>query len=292
MKPSSRSSEKKRSKIRRDNRIMIAVGVVAALAIVAVIVLILVRLDDEAKTAADETTVFPVPTVSSDATTEEPTTSSDASTEETTEPTETADFEIDGFVQTDLLPETVLKENLKLACVGSYSGAYWEDGSDEAVENIWAVVVQNTGDTIIAEAIICLQCGEETVSFKLTGLAGSCYCLVLAQDRAAFDADASVTAPSCLSLAECGETTVTDFGSDFALAPADGILTLQNISSKTFRSEVYLCYKNYDSNGVFLGGITYRVNFGTDFAPDEVRQKAELHFTNDSAVLYMLYENE
>lgn len=288
MKPSSRSSEQKRSKNRRDNRIMIAVGVVAALAIVAVIVLILMRLDDEAKTAADETTA----TDSSDATTEEPITSSDASTEETTEPTETPDFEIDGFVQTDLLPETVLAENLKLVCVGSYSGAYWEDGSDEAVENIWAVVVRNTGDTIIAEANISLQCGEETVSFKLTGLAGSCYCLVLAQDRAAFDADAPVTDPSCPSLAECGEATVTDFGSDFVLVSGDGILTLQNISSKTFRSEVYLCYKNYNSNGVFLGGITYRVNFGTDFAPDEIRQKAESHFTNDSAVLYMLYENE
>lgn len=281
MKPSSRSGEKKQNKIRRDNLLMTVIGAVVALGFLALLVLLLIRSNDNPQTQADETTALPVSS-------EEP----GASTDETTQPNIAPAFEIDGFKQTDQLPETVLNENLKLACVGSYSGPYWEDGSDEPVEDIWAIVVQNTGERIIAEAIISLQCGDETVSFKLTGLAGSCYCLVLAQDRAAFDADASVTDPICLSFAECGETTVMDFGSDFAVSPAEGILTLQNISSKTFRSAVYLCYKNYDGNGVFLGGITYRVNFGTDFAPNEVRQTAESHFTDNSAVLYMIYETE
>ena len=113
---------------------------------------------------------------------------------------------------------------------------------------------------------------------------------LLAQARAAYADGMTVDTPACTQLALLGDRAVMDFGGEFALYPADGVLNLQNISGAALDSDVYLCYKNY-RDGLFWGGIAYRAAFSGGFAADETRQSLQSHYTVDgSVILYMLYE--
>lgn len=269
-------SEKKRARDRRDTIIMLAILALIVASLVVMLVLIL-RTDapgGATEPATQLQTAAPQPP--------------DAPT--ATEAAEPMPYDIEGFTQlTDVTP-AALTDELRLLYAGYYTGKYVEDGSDEAAENVLALIVENTGADIIEYAQISLLCDGKPVQFALSGLPAQGRCFVLAQERAAYADGMTLETPACTQLAPLGDRAVLDFGSDFALYPADGVLNLQNISGAALDSDVSLCYKNY-RDGLFWGGIAYRAAFPGGFAADETRQSLQSHYTVDgSVILYMLYE--
>lgn len=282
MKKSENRAERKRARARRDTVIVLAfLAVLAALLVFVIVWGILGGHFTSPSTPTEPST--------------EPTAPPTASTESVKSTSETDDrirFDIEGFAQDETFePIDLPATQLGILAVGGYSGAYCEDGSDEAVENVWALVVENASDTLVEYAQFSLESDGQTVDFEVSGLPGGCRCFVLAQDRAAYSGD-KVGILSCVGYSADSGRAVLDFGGEFELYPADGVLNLKNISGETVASPVYLCYKTY-RDGLFWGGITYRASFGEDFAADEIRQCLQTHYSEDeSVILYMLYDKD
>lgn len=200
-------------------------------------------------------------------------------------------YDIDGFTPLPGAPIGAISDELELLYAGTYSGAYMEDGTDEQVTDVLALIVENKGSATIEYAQLCLMCDEKPVYFSVTALPATGKVFVLAQDRAAYTTEMRLGALTCTQSAALSDRAVLDFGGEFRLYPSDGVLNLQNISQKDIAGDVSLYFKNY-RDGLFWGGITYRVSFADGFAADETRQSVQPHYTVDgSVILYMSYED-
>lgn len=190
---------------------------------------------------------------------------------------------IDG-VRMGAVNESLLVENL---C--TYSGAFFEDGSDEPVSDVLALVVTNTSDAWIALAELMLDCGDGTHAFfQISGLPAGSSVLVLERERKCYDAAASYTLPSCTQLAELTDAKL-DFSADFQILAADGVMNIQNISERDFADDVAVYYKTYQY-GLYLGGITYCARVQGGLPAHGIAQCIQGHYTQEhSVLLYMRY---
>lgn len=272
--PNHRNNDKQKSS-RRETVIVLFFAAILLL-LLAAIIFWLNQGDDPEAGATVTTAADTMPSASSDVGTTE--------SQEVQHPS----YAIDGFTAVDSVPEGEICDGLRLLCAGLYSGEYFEDGTDEAVEDVLALIVENCGEDIIELATIQIPCGDRTVTFDVTGLPVTGKCFVLAKDRATCDDEAAIGAPTA-TVTYLADRTVLDFGSEFELhGETDRILTLRNISGQT-AANVCLYYKNF-RDGLFRGGITYRVSFGS-IEDDTPVQKYSTHYTADaSVILYMSYD--
>lgn len=195
-----------------------------------------------------------------------------------------ARIEIDGFVpQEGWSPVT--DRSLKLVSAGSYSGAYMEDGSDDAVEQVAALLVQNVGTETVEYAEVLGQTSSgETVRFVLTGLPVNAYVLVLEAGRADYAELGALQVTECAAAMEVTQ----NYAEDFEIYLGDGVINIKNISDRDYSDDIFVYYKTY-REGVFLGGITYRARFN-GLAAQAIGQSIQSHATDDeTAVVYMSY---
>ena len=198
-------------------------------------------------------------------------------------------FEIPGFT---LLQEAEVGaldgSELELLGVGRYTGDYFEDGSDEPVEDVYAVVLRNNGQDWVDFAAITMSCGGRTLSFELSALPGTTSAIVLEAGRAVWT-EGDVCGNPHAVITEDTATHRFDFQEDFALFPSDGVINLQNLSGKDFRNDVLVYYKNFDY-GLFLGGITYLARF-SGLENEEIGQSIQSHYSDArSMILYLCYD--
>lgn len=215
--------------------------------------------------------------------------SSSDKTPETEEPVAEMPFDVPGFTMLEDAPHGDLNDKLSVSCMGTYSGCFLEDGSDEQVTDVLAVVVKNISSNLIEYGLITLDCGGETASFELSGLPANSYVLVMEKDRRAYDASAELSNLTCVQYAE-PNNLIMDFGNDFNVYPSDGVINIENISGRDIQNDVSVFYKNFEY-GLFMGGITYRARFSGGIPAGEIAQAIQPHyFTDTSAILYMSYE--
>lgn len=201
----------------------------------------------------------------------------------------TIPFEIPGFTLLQEAEVGMLDGELELLGVGRYSGAYFEDGSDEQVSDVYAVVVRNNGEDWVDFAAITVSCGSRTLTFELSALPGATSAIVLEANRQTWSAGESCRNPHAVLTADTSERRF-DFDDDFVLYPSDGVINIKNISGKTFDKDILLYYKNFDY-GLFLGGVTYRARYA-GLAPDGIGQSIQPHYSDArSTILYMSYDD-
>ena len=196
-------------------------------------------------------------------------------------PTESILFEIPGFTaQEDW--QTVSQSGLDILAVGSYTGRFFEDGSNDAVDGVSAVIVKNTGTETVEYGEI--SAGKDC--FVLTGLPVNAYVLVLESNRGAYETITGAHVDVCTSAAQIVEA----YQNDFEVYLGDGVINIRNISGRDFPGDVFVYYKNYQ-DGVLLGGITYRARF-SGVAGGAIAQSIQSHATaENTVVLYMSYDN-
>lgn len=206
-----------------------------------------------------------------------------------TETTELA-FDIPGFTVLD----TQLAQpegTLEITALGRYTGAFVEDGKNEDVTDVLALIVKNTGEDWLEYAQITLDCGgTATATFSLSALPAGSSALVMETNRLTYAAGTAYTvtkAPSCAALT----SAVMDFSQTFALYPDDGVINIKNISDRDISSDVCVYYKNF-RYGLYMGGICYRARVEGGIAAGEIAQSIQTHYSNDdSVILYMTYDN-
>lgn len=198
-------------------------------------------------------------------------------------------FSVPGLRAVQSIPPDQYDGTLLVETVCAYTGAYMEDGSDEAVSDVLALIVTNTGDDWLEYAELMMDTDGEHAFFKLSGLPAGSSVLVLEANRKTYDETVTYCAPVCVREARLTDA-VLDFSAAFALYTEDGVINLENRSGHDFENEVAVYYKTFE-NGLYLGGITYCARLEHGLAAGEIAQSLQRHYEKArSVILYMTYD--
>ena len=207
-----------------------------------------------------------------------------------TEASEPLPFDIPGFTRIDEAELQLVAGQLQVTALGRFTGAYVEDGTDEEVTDVLALIVKNTGESWVEYAELTMDCGDETARFALSSLPSGSSALVMETNRMTYAAGTDYRLSENVKIAEL-TSAVLDFSEDFMLYPDDGVINVENISGKDHAESVSVYYKNY-RYGLYYGGICYRARFESGIAAGEIVQSIQPHYTNaDSVILFMSYES-
>lgn len=201
-----------------------------------------------------------------------------------TEPAQTEPVQTEAPQETQ--PAPVLRDALRVEEIGSYTGIYVEDGSDEAVSGLLMMVVTNISDEPIQYAQIEMEQNGKKATFAVSVLPAGGTAVLIEQNRMAYDENADHSAPECVNLA--GFDAPLSLQEDkLEIQVLDGAINITNISGEDITDTIVLCYKNV-SNGVYHGGIAYRVRVEGGLKADEIRQAMGTHFHQDgSEILFV-----
>ena len=174
---------------------------------------------------------------------------------DSTEPTEIAEQTLPATVEDKLERSVNLGYGLYMTEVGSYTGPFLEDGSDQFVSNVLMIRVTNKGETGIEYANISLAVKDGQASFTLSALLPGETAVLLETNRRPFDSmddyqypllDTPALFTKELSLQE----------DKLSVQLLEGGMNVTNISGSAIEGEIKIYYKN-KQQGVYYGGITY-----------------------------------
>ncbi len=147
-------------------------------------------------------------------------------------------------------PPEVTLDGLLFESFGRYSGAFVEDGSDRAAENIACILVENTTDRYLELATVSFEIDGVSATFVITGLPPHRAAWVLESNALSVKSGASfVLKRGTATFCDVEEPTIT-------AVMADGTISVTNPTDVEFSGYIY--YKMLHTDGNFLGGITYR----------------------------------
>ena len=179
-------------------------------------------------------------------------------------------------------PRTVMGTELLAVETMEYSGPFWEDGSNEPVTGVAALVVENRGGLLVTGGAVIVELESDWLVFEISFLPPGGKVLVLEKDRKCYCAISAVT---------CYGWTKEEYPENRGLVAVETVgLSLKNHTGCTVPSlQVY--YKNYDpEREMFLGGIAYCIT-EEDLMPREVRMLKPANFTaGQSRIVSVLQE--
>lgn len=182
-------------------------------------------------------------------------------------------------------PRSVMGTDLLAVGTIRYDGPYWEDGSNDMVSGITALVVENQGGLLVTGGAVIVEMGKERMVFEFSFLPPGGKALILEKDRKPFSYQAPIT---------CYGWTSEEYPENPGLVSVEFMglsgLSLTNHTGCTV-PEIEVQYKNYDpETGMFMGGITYCVQ-EKELLPREVRTVNPAHFSaRESRVVRILQE--
>lgn len=189
------------------------------------------------------------------------------------------------FLYDTFYPRSVMGTELLAVRALEYDGPFWEDGTNEQVSGVAALVVENQGGLMVTGGAVILEMGKDRMVFELSYLPPGATVLVLEKDRRPYCRESPVT---------CYGWTKEEYPEDPGLVSVGSTgldsMTVTNHTGSTVAG-VQVHYKNYDpATGMFLGGITYCVT-QTDLMPREVRQLNPQNFSaRESRIVQVLQE--
>ena len=140
-----------------------------------------------------------------------------------------------------------------------FSGQFVEDGKDELVENVAALLVTNNSDQFLDFATLQYDIDGQTATFIVTGLpAGRC-AWVMEKSGLVIGGGATFTYQGCSTSMRDGVAASTD---KISISSDGNMLTAVNNTNETLEG-VFVYYKSLHTDGNFFGGITYLADFGT-----------------------------
>ena len=184
----------------------------------------------------------------------------------------------------EVLPS--LGDGLALRSMDSYAGIFVEDGSDDTVDGVCAITVENTGEKTVQYAHITLTRGEDAWQFDLSTLPPGESAQLLEQDRQSMPEETDGMTASVTNFAVFdSEPSLCE--EVFDIKTQDNAITVTNHSDQDVTGPVYVYYKA--ANGkLYMGGITYRVKF-SGLAAGESATGYAGHFAKDSRLMFVTY---
>lgn len=176
-----------------------------------------------------------------------------------------------------------LIHGLQITDMGSYTGPFMEDGSDETVSNVLMIVLTNTGTEMLQYAQVQLSGPSGTAAFSVTTLPAGASVLLLEQNRMQDSQNLEFTSAAAYNVVFFPEdqTVHTDW---FSFQGMEGALNVTNISGADISSDIEIYYKNL-VDGRLYGGITYVARIPGGLTADETRQVMTGHFSSAESVI-------
>ena len=187
----------------------------------------------------------------------------------------------------DLESETY--KGLKVEKIGSYSGVFMEDGTNDIVSRILMIVVKNTGSRTVQYGEIQLTNGSGTASFTVSTLPPGESIILLEKNRMSYDAGKALTEVKIQNVAVFQqEPSLCE--DRIKVQAVDGIITVTNIANEDITGNIVIYYKNAASD-ILYGGITYRVTIKGGIKAGDIQQIAAKHYTsNASRIMWITVE--
>lgn len=188
-------------------------------------------------------------------------------------------------------PELLLRDfgnGLVVTELGSYSGRYVEDGSDEEVSGILMLKLRNSGEEAVEYAAFQMMVNEEAAEFSVSALMPGAEVILLEKNRMAYDSsvDYEITQMQCVNFA-LYQRELELYEDVFRIQMLDGAVNVINVSETEITGDIAIYYKNKE-NGTYLGGIAYRIMIEGGVGVGEVRQKMASHISSEmSEILFV-----
>lgn len=193
------------------------------------------------------------------------------------------DEQISGSSASQNKSPLILEGNIRICEIGKYIGSFVEDGSDEFVENVMMIVLENQGDQYIQLANVTVN---NQYMFEVTTLFPGEKIMVLEKNRTPYVENMSVTTTSIDDVALFREVPDLCEGV-LKIDIKDGMVLVSNVSGKDF-SGGKLFFKNKLSDK-YLGGITYFLSL-PELAKGQEVKLSSAHFREDSSeLLFVTY---
>ena len=178
------------------------------------------------------------------------------------------------FYHSTFYPHSVMGTNLLATELRSYNGPFWEDGSNEEVFDVAALVVENQGGLMVAGGAVIVEMREQRLVFEFSFLPPSGKILVLEKDRKCYLQETPIS---------CYGWTREEYPENPGLVSVEAVglsgLRISNYTGCTLPG-VEIHYKNFDyENAMYMGGITYLVS-AQDLMPREVRRVEPTNFAS------------
>ncbi len=195
--------------------------------------------------------------------------------------------------ETETIPATTapvfqpidLGQGLIITDIGSYTGAYVEDGSDEVVSGVLMAILENTSEEALQYARISLMFGQTEAQFAVTNLPAGEKVVLLEQNRL----DCPETVPDSFSTADMLFLPSFEMYEDmFAITGEKGLLTIENLSGTDISGDIYVYYKN-SAQDLYYGGITYRAKLSGLKAGEQGIAQATHYNPTGSTILMVSY---
>lgn len=171
--------------------------------------------------------------------------------------------------------------NLQVVEVGSYSGTFVEDATDEKVSNVMMIKVKNCGDKPIQYGEIAMNGKDgETAMFKFSTLKEGQTLTVLELTRKKYKKNSGYEKAVASNVAYF-QNKLQKYTKSLEIQPLDGGLNVTNISDKDIDGEILIYFKDKVDGEVF-GGITYRGRVAGGLKAGEIRQLMSSNFTAEN----------
>ena len=161
--------------------------------------------------------------------------------------------------------------------LAAYEGPFWEDGTDEEVTGIAALVVENNSGLFVERGAVILSVNDQTLVFELEALPPGERVLVLEKDRKVYCPCEEIVCYGWVKNAypeHIPGVTVAD--------NSLGVFCVIN-QSDALLERVTVYYKNYDSqSGMFIGGTSYQAEVER-LQPHETRAISPYHYAQGSS---------
>lgn len=192
--------------------------------------------------------------------------------------------EIQGYAKQIEEPEQLTREDIEVISIGSYTGIYVEDGSNEEVMDIASVLVRNNSDEMLQAATLTYRVNDsETAEFVISNLPAGTAALVQEKNKRAFQAsDVYVLEEDAYGMAENARL----WQDRFKVTGNDGMVSLENLTEQSFQ-KVYVYYKYIQQGGAYLGGVTFRTAF-EEIGPGETVKADAGHFSEGASEILMV----
>ena len=172
--------------------------------------------------------------------------------------------------------EMFLGSGLSIVETGKYSGKYFEDGTDEEVNDVMFIVLKNNSSKDLQYADIVALSGDTEFLFTASNIPSGASVMLLEKGKQ--QAKKELTSAEAESVSFFGQNMDIK-KSLFKIQRLEGVINLINISGSDITDDVYLYYKN-GGDGLYFGGITYRARVTGGIKANEVKQLGAKHFSS------------
>ena len=153
-------------------------------------------------------------------------------------------------------PYVVTGTNLVVEQVAAYDGPYLEDGSNQEVFNVTAIVLRNAGATGVVSAQITMEQGDRRLEFEAETLPPGQAVLIIEKSKNEY---IQKTYNACYGEQELA--TAIWWAKNAPKIEPVGMSSLAVTNTGEYSlEEIWLYYKTYQREpGIYIGGITYKV---------------------------------